>query len=670
MFALSAKLAVAATLSSSLISARSLQQVPRSSWNGTNSTGLTLNIASEGVNATSPLLYGIMFEDISNSGDGGIYGELISNRDFYGKTSYSQDLYGPTIANWTSSSGTNIGVTSKYPLSQGQLWSLNANISSNATGEVTLSNVGYWGFDVKPQTYNASFYILGTAGNKSWPSHIDVSLRSADGSKTFAKSSIPITNQSISGTQYNYFSTQIVNTEQAPDSNNVFTISVDAAEASGDQYWIALPSLFGETFKGRPNGLRKDIAQSMYDMKPTFLRFPGGNNLEGQTLAEHWKWNETIGPLKDRKGRIGDWGYWNTNGLGLLEYFYWCEDMEIEPILAVWAGYALDVVSVPEADMGPVLQDILNELEYITGNVSTTYGALRASDGHPEPIDLKYVEIGNEDWFSTTYRYRLDYIYPKLKAAYPDIHYIVTEYNENTEVGIITPPPGSSWDTHHYENREVFIDSFNFWDNWQQETNNTDVTIFIGEYANTLDDSNNTLKWGNLQGAISESVYILGAERNQDVVRMTCYAPTFANVNNLDWTPNLISFDADTVVPGVSYYFEQLFASHRGTKTLQVENPAGDFDPLYWAAQIDETLNVVYLKLTNIGDDDEPLIVNFDTSITGFNGTIITGDALASNTLASPYTVLPAPIDASFTPGKQFKWTVPKLSINVLEFSL
>jgi len=219
---------------------------------------------------------------------------------------------------------------------------------------------------------------------------------------------------------------------------------------------------------GRTNGLRKDLAEALYDIKPKFLRCPGGNNIEGQSISTRWKWWETLGPLENRPGRVGDWGYYNTDGLGLMEYMYWCEDMEMEPLLAVYAGYSLDGTSYPLSHMDEVLEEILGELEFCLGDVSTKWGSYRAELGHPEPFPIRYVEVGNEDWFSSTYPYRFNYLYPALKQAYPDITFLSTAYNENANGNnnpysnyTIDLPINSGWDYHVYS-ASLASSKFNF----------------------------------------------------------------------------------------------------------------------------------------------------------------------------------------------------------------
>ena len=288
---------------------------------------------------------------------------------------------------------------------------------------------------------------------------INVSLRSNLTNETFITQSIPPTN--VSDFSYTQLRTQIINTYQAPNSNNTFAVTFNGSEVAGKTFYFSLISLFPETYKNYPNGMRKGIAQNIKDLNPTFLRFPGGNNIEGNSIASRWKWNETIGPLINRPGRVGTWNYYNTDGFGLLEFLEWTEALNIERVLAIYAGYSLSLngaegASYPESAMGEVLQSALDELEYCMGDVSTPYGALRAQHGHPEPFDIQHVEIGNEDFFSSTYHYRFPYLYAGLKEKYPNITYISTEYNENKAYNI-SIPADNSWDLHHYEEPSFFL---------------------------------------------------------------------------------------------------------------------------------------------------------------------------------------------------------------------
>ncbi|MCJ1310351.1 hypothetical protein MMC25_004015 [Agyrium rufum] len=688
--------------------------------NGTtnNANPVTLSVATQGGgrNATAPLLYGWMFEDISHSGEGGLYGELLVNRAFQGSASISgmDPLLngtaiigteggqiiptGPTLVGYGSLGGARLQLDLYHPLSAAIPVGMEVDIPANATGEVGFFNTGFWGFSLTPQTYTASMYVLVNGPRQHYGnlSGVTLSLRSNTTGQTLASTRIDLTNTSISDFSYTYLETTIVSNVTAPDTNNTFVVTFDGAEVAGASFFFSLLSLFPETFHNRTNGLRPDLAYAISDLKPAFLRFPGGNNIEGNSIANRWIWNNTIGPLKDRVGRVGDWGYYNTNGLGLMEFLLWSEDMNMERVLAVYSGLSLDFsgygalggTSYPEDHMDEVLQYALDELEFCMGNTSTYWGNKRAEFGHPEPFQINYVEIGNEDWFSGTYPYRFPIMYNGLKAAYPNITLISSAFNEAQKSFnyTIDLPPGSMWDTHHYEEPSFFLKQFDYFDNWQEETNNPNVTVLIGEYSvyqidtpsgvvNYSNPSNLHIQYPRLLSAIAESVYLLGAERNPNTVKMTSYAPSFQNIRGYNWTPNLVVFDSDPVhtTKSVSWQMQSLFAHYRGTETLPVTDTEGGIDPLWWVAVMDEPSGEIYLKMTNSGNHTIPLTVNFDLPFNSVNGTILTNpDLNAFNYLYNSTAVVSVPVTfpaGTNTTGQTFTWGVPPYSINVLQFN-
>ncbi|KAK5941790.1 hypothetical protein PMZ80_005741 [Knufia obscura] len=664
---------------------------------------VSISLKNGGRNKTAPYLYGWMHEDISHSGDGGMYGELLVNRAFQGSGATSGSLpgvpgnsiigsenpiipFGPVTTGWKPIGDVFISLTQLHPLSEALPIVLQLDIPFNVTGEVGILNEGWWGIDVRPQTYDASFYAKSNGPrNNGTLSGINVSLRSNLTGETWVSSKIPTTN--VSSFEYEHFEAQLVNQAMAPDSNNTFAITFNASEVAGNTYYFGLTSLFGETYEG--TRIRKDLGETIVGLGSKFLRFPGGNNLEGYSIDQRWKWNETIGPLINRKGRVGDWGYYNTNGLGLMEYLDFCEAGGLQPLLGLYAGFSLDIfgqegVSFPEDRMNLVLEDILNELEFITGDVGTYWGGKRAEYGHPEPYELNYVEIGNEDWFSTTYPYRFPILYQGIKQAYPHLTIISSTFNENDEYNI-TIPSGGIWDKHDYQTPSFFLENFDLFDNWQQETNNEGVTIFIGESSvfqydvpsGSVNFSNPLgihIPYPNLMSAIGEGVYLLGAERNPSVIDFIAYAPSLANLNWENWTPNLVSFTANfnETVKSASYYMEQLFAHFRGAETLPVTTVSGDFNPLWWASSVDEGDTTMYFKVVNSGNSSIPLTIDTDRALTAANGTMITAPSLSSfNYINNQTVVAPAPITnlPSFN-GQTFSWDVPAWSINVLQFSL
>lgn len=378
-----------------------------------------------------------------------------------------------------------------------------------------------------------------------------------------------------------------------------------------------------------------------------------------------------------------------------MEFLEWTQDMDITPVLAVYAGFSLDIwgqkgTSFPSDEMQSILQEALDELEYCMGDTSTQYGALRASHGHPEPFDIKFIEIGNEDWFSSTYQYRWQIMYEGLMNKYPNITYISTTYNEAPAQGYnytIKIPPGAMWDTHHYEEPSYFLENFNFYDNWQESTDNEDVGILLGEYSvfqvdtpsgviDFTDPPNIHVPFPQLLSAIAEGVYAMGGERNPNTVKMTSYAPSLMNRNWYNWTPDMISFTANPneTVLSASYWEQRLFAHYRGTESLPVTASEGNVNPLYWASSIDGE-SCVYVKVINSANFTVPLSVDLGAKWSSVNGTMIQNDNLhAYNSVDDKEAVVPRPLNLTSAPSSygngSFSWTVPKFSITVLQFDL
>ena len=385
----------------------------------------------------------------------------------------------------------------------------------------------------------------------------------------------------------------------------------------------------------------------------------------------------------------------------------------MEPLLAIYAGFSLDIfgygalggTSYPEDQMQSVLQSALDELEYCMGDTTTYYGNLRAQHGHPEPFAINYVELGNEDWFSGTYPYRFPILYDGIKAKYPNITLISTAFDEAAKSFnyTIDIPAGGAWDTHHYEEPSFFLESFNFFDNWQERTDNQDVTVLIGEYSvyqidtpsgvvNFSNPANIHISYPRLLSAIAESVYLLGAERNPNVVKWTSYAPSFENLNKPNWTPDLVAFTADPAdtTKSVSWYSQSLLAHYHGTETLPVTNTKGDFNPLWWVATIDES-DTIYLKVVNSGNTSVPLTVDLDVPYSSANGTILVRilsdmflvafltwpqtnpDVNAYNFINNETAVVPVSFEAPASTrigNGSFAWPVPAFSITVLQFDI
>jgi hypothetical protein len=282
-----------------------------------------------------------------------------------------------------------------------------------------------------------------------------VSIESTDGSIVYASAPIPAITNNFQ--KYELTLQPSADLIRTPSLDNVFVISTAGPVAANSSIFFNVISLFPPTFNNRPNGMRIDLAQKLADAKPSFFRFPGGNFLEGNTIDERFIWEETIGDISLRPGHMGCWGYYSTDGLGLLEYLELAEDLNADIILGVFAGYALNHDSVPPEEMGPFVDSALNEIEYLIGNSSTPWGARRAQDGHPSPFNLTFVEIGNEDWFSDDYEIRYPIFYDAITQRYPELRIIATQQVKSRPVPII--------DDHYYPGFGWFPDNHDLYDN-------------------------------------------------------------------------------------------------------------------------------------------------------------------------------------------------------------
>ena len=366
---------------------------------------LTVRVDTPGVKV-SPTFYGLMTEEINHSYDGGLYAELIQNRAF------QDDARNPVHWSLVKSGAASAEITldDGKPIAGTALTrSLRLDVSTMNEGDrAGIANDGYWGIPVKPNTaYTVSFYACAGPGVTG---PVTVGIESQDGTTVY------FNNLALGLTPaWKKYTVPLTTGEIAPTTAARLVLSV----GSPGTYWFSQVSLMPPTFNNRPNGNRIDLMQKLGDIQPAFLRLPGGNYLEGNTLAERFDWKKTIGPIEQRPGHQGPWGYRSTDGMGLLEFLEWCEDLHMQPVLAVFAGFALNHEHVNAGpELTPFVQDALDEIEYVTGDSKTTWGAQRVKDGHPAPFPLTYVEIGNEDFFDGTGGYdgRYAQFYKAIKA--------------------------------------------------------------------------------------------------------------------------------------------------------------------------------------------------------------------------------------------------------------
>jgi alpha-L-arabinofuranosidase len=517
-----------------------------------------------------------------------------------------------------------------------------------------MANGGYFGVPIVPgQKYHVSFFAKATSGFKA---PVTVALESADGSTSYAAS--PVAGVTDDWRQFE--TTLTVPSGATESAAGRFVIGVDnrtghaASVAPGSSLWLQNVSLFPPTFRNRRNGLRPDLVELLREMRPRILRFPGGNYVEGSTLDTRWDWKKTIGPVWERPGHQNSaWGYFSDDGLGLLEYLRLAEDLGATPVLGVWAGYTLNGTVVAEADLAPYVQDALDLVEYVTGPITSTWGAKRAADGHPAPFATPYLEIGNEDWLdgSGSYdAYRYAAFYDALKAAYPKIKLIATTK--------VTSRPMDVLDLHYYESESWFEDASTMFDSYDRNG----PLIFVGEYAGTANAG--SLPTGFLGNSLGEAAFMTGMERNSDIVHMTSYAPLFANYGHTQWNPNLIGYNQIQSYGSTSYYVQRMFASNVGDKTVPVTASASG---LYYSATIDTHSGRVYVKIVNPASS----AVSTQLTFTGKTGTtakvevLANADASVGNTLTAPDAITPTVSSVTGSRGV-FDYTAPANSLTVV----
>jgi alpha-L-arabinofuranosidase len=490
-------------------------------------------------------LFGIFFEEINFAGDGGIYAEMVRNRAF--NNSAKPDYW--TLVTNGAAAGT-MAVDFSQPLNTNKPCSLNLTKQSG-TGGIGAANSGYWGMSLQAgSAYDLNFYALGSGG---FAGPVVAQLQNASGSTVYAQAT-------FSGLTANWqkFTTSLVSS--GTDSNARIVLSITNAGT----VWLDEVSLFPHaTFFGRTNGLSMDLANMLAALHPSFMRYPGGNFIESNTATNAVRWKKTVGDTELRPGHLNDsWGYRSTDGFGLEEYLQFCEDMGMAPLYGINAGLMLGYNgntnnTIPLNQMGPWVQDAVDLIQYANGDTNTTWGALRAANGHPAPFNLQYLEIGNENGGSY-YDPRYTLFYDAIKSNYPAVHLISPVWGSPSSP---VSRPVEIRDEHYYSSPATFISYATKYDSYSRGG----PKVFVGEYAVTSGYGT----YGNLSAALGEAAFMTGMERNSDIVQLASYAPLFANVNGIQWHPNLIYYDSSRGMFGTpSYYVQELFSQNRGDVVL------------------------------------------------------------------------------------------------------
>jgi len=602
---------------------------------------LTLDLAQPKAKV-SPQLYGLMTEEINYSYDGGLYAELVRNRTFQdrGKVPPSWFLYEWGSADASMVIDRTTGPSAALPLS------LQLTVKSASDhDQAGISNLGFWGIPVKPgTTYKGSFYAKASDASIG---PVTVSLVEDDTGKAISTTVPALTS---AWRQHDF---TLRSNVASASSKYHLVLSV----AKPGTVWFSLVSLFPPTYFDRNNGNRIDLMEKLAAMKPAFLRFPGGNYLEGDHINERYEWKKTIGPLVDRPTHPSPWRYRSSDGMGLLEFLEWCEDLKMQPLLAVYGGYSMMQEFVkPGPDLDPYIEDALDEIEYVTGETSTKWGAERAKDGHPAPFKLSYVEIGNEDWFdkSGSYGDRYAQYYKAIKAKYPDLQLIAT-----TPVTTIKP---DVIDDHYYRRAEEFYADVDHYD----KTDRSGPKIFVGEWA-----TREGLPTPNFGAALGDAAWMTGMERNSDIVIMASYAPLLVNVNpgGMQWESDLIGYDALTSYGSPSYYAQVMFSNHIGDQILNAKLD-GTAPKLFYSATRKAADGTVYLKLVNASSTPQTLHIQLSgASAIDKSGKLIAMSAkttAATNSITQPAAIVPVETGLKDV-AAQFSHTMPGYSIQILQ---
>lgn len=492
----------------------------------------------------SPLLYGTFFEDINYGADGGLNAELLKNPYFN---------FPSAMTGWSLTGGDSKAVKRM----------IDGNLEIEVAeyeDKVILRNDGYLGIGIKKnEEYNLKFKSRVAGSDKSL---FTIKLIKKDGSVLYTK-------QYLNSSEWTEKEVIIVLNESVKDS----TLVVEFEEKGINQFeYISMTPV--DTYKG--HGLRKDLAEMIEATNPTFFRFPGGCIIEGSTMDNAYNWKDTIGPLKERKTNNNLWGYVQSYSLGYYEYFIFCEDLGAEPLPVVNVGMACQARGgncVDLDDLDIYIQDALDLIEYANGGIDTNWGSKRAEAGHPEPFNLKYIAVGNEQW-GETFFVHYEKFYDVIRAAYPEIQIVMGGAGPLAEGGMVDY--AYEWakngkadiiDEHFYMSPEWFLTHTDRYDSYDR----SGPKVFLGEYAAHVPNRDN-----NLYSSLAEAAFMMGMEKNGDIVEMASYAPLLAKEGATQWEPDMIRFNNLEVFGTPNYYVQKVFSESKGDYFVPTTLKSGD----------------------------------------------------------------------------------------------
>jgi len=624
--------------------------------------------ANKPVTDVKSTMWGVFFEDINFAADGGIYAELVKNRSF----EFSLPMMG-----WRQlrqEGNGRIMPTFYSPANPANPHFIQIVVDA-PSGSFGIVNEGFRGMGIKKdETYNFSVYA-----------RVDANAALKMKLELITSTGTVIGNAEISGFTTTWKKYQISFDASQTEPKAQLRVLL-TGKGTVD---IDMVSLFpSDTWKGRPGGLRKDLVQLIADLKPGFVRFPGGCIVEGRDLTNRYQWKTTVGPIEDRKLIMNRWNveiqnrqapdYFESFGLGFFEYFQLSEDIGAEPLPILNCGMSCQFNAgevVPLNELDPYVQDALDLIEFANGNTSTKWGKLRSSMGHPKPYNLKYIGIGNEQW-DEQYIERYKVFEKILKSSHPEIKIV-----SGSGPGAAGDLFDYAWselrklspyliDEHYYMPPEWFLKNAGRYDNYARKG----IKVFAGEYAAHGREAAESESRNSWYSALAEAAFMTGLERNADVVNMASYAPLLAHVEAWQWRPDLIWFDNLNSIGTPNYYVQKIFSMYKGTQVIPVlagGKPLIGKDSLYASATIDKNAGKVYIKLVNSSRSVRYPRINLEGPAFSSDGVLVTLKSQGLydyNSMSDPQHIFPTGRQIEIE-GKKINVNLDAISVNVLIIS-
>jgi alpha-N-arabinofuranosidase len=623
-------------------------------------------LADKPLTDVQPTMWGVFLEDINFAADGGLFAELVKNRSF----EFSLPMMG-----WKQVRNNGDGrvmATFYSPANSANPRYLRVVVNAE-NGEYGLSNEGFRGMGIKRDLQ----YNFSVSAKVSVNSNLIMKIELVN-----PKGEILGSNE-ISGFSADWKKYRVSFTATQTEPKALLRI-LFSGKGTID---LDMVSLFpADTWKDRPNGLRKDLVQMIADLKPGFIRFPGGCIVEGRDLSNRYQWKTTVGPVDERKLIMNRWNvemqnrlapdYFQTFGLGFFEYFQLSEDLGAEPLPILNCGMSCQFNAgevVPLNELDPYIQDALDLIEFANGDVSTTWGKVRASMGHPAPFNLKYIGVGNEQW-EEQYIERYKIFEKMLKSSHPEIM-IVSGSGPSasgkyfdyawSELKKLNP---DLIDEHYYMPPDWFFKNAERYDQYDR----TSIKVFAGEYAAHGKEAKESESRNSWYSALAEAAFMTGLERNADVVSMASYAPLLAHVEAWQWRPDLIWFDNLTSIGTPNYYVQKIFSNYKGTQVIPVlclDKSITGQDSLYSSGTVDRNTGEVFIKLINISSAAKSVSLDLQGFSFGkecLMETLKSDELYAFNSISNPKLIYPISKQLAIT-GKKVNIVLDPISVNVIK---